>query len=286
MASEDAPSWYITFASSDQTHPISLYWADTKETFSPDLRIRDDQLELIADNPVAEACFFNFMTNLFIKHMLDFGSDLPDLALPWLQEDDHEEFLQSSDQDQLNNQFMNFDMADMDFADPNSHGLGQNWCSVSSSSESSSHNPTSNPVILQQPGNQWKSDISKMRQLLLDNKFSNVHAPSSVNNDSYGISNLNQDTQDGIVKITDHKSEKDAGAMSAYVKYCSDVGARVIAESNLNYEQEQAFHIVTNHSLTSSDKPLKMYISGMGGIGKTRVLLALIKYFELLNESH
>ncbi len=77
MTSEGAPSWYITFAPSDQTHPISLYWADTKETFFPDLRIRDDRLELIADNPVVGACFFNFMTNLFIKHVLGFGSDLP-----------------------------------------------------------------------------------------------------------------------------------------------------------------------------------------------------------------
>ncbi|KAK0442068.1 hypothetical protein EV421DRAFT_1710965 [Armillaria borealis] len=37
MASEGAPSWYITFTPSDQTHPICLYWADGKETFSPDL---------------------------------------------------------------------------------------------------------------------------------------------------------------------------------------------------------------------------------------------------------
>ncbi len=37
MALEGALSWYITFAPSDQMHPICLYWADDKETFSPDL---------------------------------------------------------------------------------------------------------------------------------------------------------------------------------------------------------------------------------------------------------
>ncbi len=41
MASEGAPSWYITFAPSDQTHLICLYWADDKETFLPDLRSKD-----------------------------------------------------------------------------------------------------------------------------------------------------------------------------------------------------------------------------------------------------
>ncbi len=75
MASEGAPSWYITFAPSDQTHPICLYWADQKESFSPELRSKDTRVDLIANNPVAGARFFNFMTELFIKHVLGMGTD-------------------------------------------------------------------------------------------------------------------------------------------------------------------------------------------------------------------
>ena len=30
-----APSWFITFSPADNKHPISLYFADTNEKFSP-----------------------------------------------------------------------------------------------------------------------------------------------------------------------------------------------------------------------------------------------------------
>jgi len=35
-----APSWFITFSPADNMHPISLYFADTQERFSPELRLR------------------------------------------------------------------------------------------------------------------------------------------------------------------------------------------------------------------------------------------------------
>jgi hypothetical protein len=65
-----APSWFITFAPTDNKHPISLYFADTKETFKPELRSGDERYRLIANNPVAGARFFHFMCEIFIKHVL------------------------------------------------------------------------------------------------------------------------------------------------------------------------------------------------------------------------
>ena len=50
-----APSWFITFSPADNMHPISLYFADTKETFSPELRPHDEHYRLISQNPVAGA---------------------------------------------------------------------------------------------------------------------------------------------------------------------------------------------------------------------------------------
>ncbi|KAK0432701.1 hypothetical protein EV421DRAFT_1690789, partial [Armillaria borealis] len=70
MAAEGAPSWYITFALSDHKHPISLYWADKEIEFSPVLWTEREQLLLVTGNPAAAARFFNFMVNLFIKHVL------------------------------------------------------------------------------------------------------------------------------------------------------------------------------------------------------------------------
>ena len=68
-----APSWFITFAPADNMHPISLYFADTKEIFSPELKTYQERYVLIAHNPVAGAHFFNFMSQMFIKHVLGFG---------------------------------------------------------------------------------------------------------------------------------------------------------------------------------------------------------------------
>src|SRR5215475_2514352 len=72
-----APSWFITFSPADNMHPISLYFADTKETFSPELKSYDERYRLIAQNPVAGARFFDFICQMFIKHVLGVGEDHP-----------------------------------------------------------------------------------------------------------------------------------------------------------------------------------------------------------------
>lgn len=75
IASLGAPSWFITFSPADIKHPIALYFADTKETFSPSFRDYNERLRLIANNPVAGARFFHFVVTLFIKHVLGYGSN-------------------------------------------------------------------------------------------------------------------------------------------------------------------------------------------------------------------
>jgi hypothetical protein len=63
-------SWFITFSPADDVHLISLYFADTQETFSPELRPENERYRLIAENPVAGTQFFHFMVEMFIKHVL------------------------------------------------------------------------------------------------------------------------------------------------------------------------------------------------------------------------
>ncbi|KDR74558.1 hypothetical protein GALMADRAFT_42113, partial [Galerina marginata CBS 339.88] len=70
-----APSWFITFSPADNKHPISLYFADTQEKFSPLLRNENERFRLIAHNPVAGARFFHFMCEMFIKHVLGVGEN-------------------------------------------------------------------------------------------------------------------------------------------------------------------------------------------------------------------
>ena len=74
-----APSWFVTFSPADIKHPICLYFADTKEKFSPDLKDENERYRLISQNPVAGARFFHFMCQMFIKHVLGVGENHPGL---------------------------------------------------------------------------------------------------------------------------------------------------------------------------------------------------------------
>ena len=43
-----APLWFITLSPADNRHPICLYFADTGEKFSPELRLSAEHNQLIA----------------------------------------------------------------------------------------------------------------------------------------------------------------------------------------------------------------------------------------------
>ncbi|KAJ7311790.1 hypothetical protein DFH08DRAFT_665214, partial [Mycena albidolilacea] len=74
-----APSWFITFSPVDVNHPLCLYFADNAIKFSPALRSSDERLKLIAQNPVAAARFFHYMSESFIRNVLGVGADRPGL---------------------------------------------------------------------------------------------------------------------------------------------------------------------------------------------------------------
>jgi hypothetical protein len=52
-----------------------LYYADQDLAFFPKVYGKDERFRLIANNPVAGACFFKFMVELFIKCVLDYGGN-------------------------------------------------------------------------------------------------------------------------------------------------------------------------------------------------------------------
>jgi len=70
-----APSWFITFSPADLNHPIALYYADQDLQIFPRVYSKDDRFRLIANNPVAGACFFKFIVELFISSVLGFGGN-------------------------------------------------------------------------------------------------------------------------------------------------------------------------------------------------------------------
>ena len=48
----------------------------------------------------------------------------------------------------------------------------------------------------------------------------------------------------------------------------------------MNNEQVRVFRIIANHAQSKGSPQLKMYIGGMGGTGKSRVIKALVSFFE------
>jgi hypothetical protein len=54
-----------------------LYFSDTQEIFSPELRPENKCYSLIAENLVAGAQFFHFIVEMFIKHVLGVNQDHP-----------------------------------------------------------------------------------------------------------------------------------------------------------------------------------------------------------------
>jgi hypothetical protein len=60
----------------------------------------------------------------------------------------------------------------------------------------------------------------------------------------------------------------------------------IIESQQLNVEQARAFSIVANHSQSGKDeKPLRMYLGGQGGTGKSRVIDALRDFFVGIGQS-
>ncbi|OSC97382.1 hypothetical protein PYCCODRAFT_1338477, partial [Trametes coccinea BRFM310] len=53
----------------------------------------------------------------------------------------------------------------------------------------------------------------------------------------------------------------------------------------LNTEQARAFRLVAEHSLKEKPDPLRMFLGGVGGTGKSRVIKALTSFFAARNQS-
>ena len=65
----------------------------------------------------------------------------------------------------------------------------------------------------------------------------------------------------------------------------ASVQTQIVTELGLNPAQARAFCIASNHVASSRKEQLRMYVTGMAGTGKTTVLKALKRFFELQKQS-
>ncbi|KAF5367284.1 hypothetical protein D9615_010468 [Tricholomella constricta] len=129
------------------------------------------------------------------------------------------------------------------------------------------------PPSVYQPGSQWKATVMNERAGILEKRLDDLPV-SKKSQELYPDPN--------IVNVVD-KSYLEKACKS---KEWSAAIKTVIADFTLNKEQQRAFTIVANHAVNPSSEPLKMYIGGMGGTGKTQVLTALSAFFDIRKEPH
>jgi hypothetical protein len=137
--------------------------------------------------------------------------------------------------------------------------------------------PYSNPCHVTHtsylPPASWKAMLQEKKQDVLQNK---VRAKSKPKDAPF------QSFTPNVVKIIDkaylekkfHTTNHNIMIGSISQQYC------------LNDEQDRAFKIVANHVVLPNSEPLKMYIGGMGGTGKSQVIKAISNFFEQRNEAY
>jgi hypothetical protein len=128
-------------------------------------------------------------------------------------------------------------------------------------------------------GSQWKNLVKECRQNLLNikkTKYSSAESTSKqVTKGTVQPLAVNLLPAEYFMRDFQAEKVKDRGII-----------LNTIVEFSLNEEQKRAFHIIANHASESCPDQLKMYLGGMGGTGKTRVIKALITMFELRQENH
>ena len=150
------------------------------------------------------------------------------------------------------------------------------WINAKTSSASQISNTFKPNRVLS--SHEWEADVKKMKQKILDKRNENNKFIYEVDSKLQTSSNF----KENIVKIVD-KSYLEKSFVAG--KYANQIDETVL-KFGLNKEQERAFRIVANHAVSPHQDQLKMYLGGMGGTGKSRVLAALSDFFALRKEAH
>jgi hypothetical protein len=141
--------------------------------------------------------------------------------------------------------------------------------------------PDTTPLIpkINIDGTQWRKEVLSKKQQALNVK--SQHMPSDTDTNRHGSKKFTGFDKVEIVDASYFNRDFKAEAVEDQNKIDDSVEA-----FGLNPEQERAFRIVANHATQGGIAPLKMYLGGMGGTGKSQVIKALIDFFKNRNESH
>ena len=137
-------------------------------------------------------------------------------------------------------------------------------------------NISPDPIEIEQTPSQWKAAVAAARGKILEERAR--HMPPTVDSSKATSHSFVPDE----VRVVDKSYMTRSFVSKVWQKTIESVSA----EYSLNTEQDRAFRLVANHACCHDSDQLKMYIAGMAGTGKTRVLESLIDFFRQRNESH
>jgi len=132
---------------------------------------------------------------------------------------------------------------------------------------------------------QWKDAYEKRRDAW-KRKLTDAHAETTTTPSAdatqpmvmtnVGINRILPQTHSQVMEISPSMNRTPGMGISV---------EELIRDWNLNTEQARAFKIIALHSMEMKPKPLRMYLGGPGGTGKSRVIHALTDFFKRRNES-
>ncbi|KAJ7705903.1 hypothetical protein B0H16DRAFT_1271885, partial [Mycena metata] len=127
------------------------------------------------------------------------------------------------------------------------------------------------------PRSTWAKIVKAQRAELIANKMLNMPPVEDL------INKRRHMTNNGIQILESTyfhpRSPLDVAA-------CKILNNDIITSFDLNEEQTRAFMIVANHASEPQKSPLRMYLGGMGGTGKSRVFKAIVEFFARRNEDY
>jgi hypothetical protein len=109
------------------------------------------------------------------------------------------------------------------------------------------------------------------KQAILDER--NKHLPTNIN-PTPEVNNF----KPNIVEVVD-KSYIDR-RFKASSKNDEKIVADSISKFKLNSEQKRAFRIISNHAMMEKPDKLCMYLGGMGGTGKSQVIISFCAWYK------
>src|SRR6266550_3563957 len=125
------------------------------------------------------------------------------------------------------------------------------------------------------PASEWKAKVQSLKQNAIGNRQESNKNANSASSNVYKIYNLID------VKIIDKSYLEKRFYNTEHEVLIGNIAQKFL----LNIEQKRAFDIVAHHVVMPHSEQLKMYIGGIGGTGKSRVIDALSHYFTIRSES-